>query len=280
MTEDYQTVNVQGQITFSIKDPIKINKLLDLSVNKKKIYLSDDIDKLTQRILNEAQTIVSSLIHNYSVTKSLSLHNELDYSLHKELNKSKIIESLGLDIISTNVLNISADPEMQRALEAKTREALQKDADQAIFDRRNFAVEQERKIKESELNTEIALEEKQKQIVQKQMETDLTKQQNSSKLKQLEFDTNLELETKNSELVKLKSENLKKEADARGYQIEQEVKSYRKMDWRIIEALKLDSNSTNPRNQIAMAFRELASNQSKIKNLNITPDLLENLMTE
>ena len=85
MTEDYQTVNVQGQITFSIKDPIKINKLLDLSVNKKKIYLSDDIDKLTQRILNEAQTIVSSLIHNYSVTKSLSLHNELDYSLHKEL---------------------------------------------------------------------------------------------------------------------------------------------------------------------------------------------------
>ena len=68
------------------------------------------------------------------------------------------------------MLNISADPEMQRALEAKTREALQKDADQAIFDRRNFAVEQERKIKESELNTEIALEEKQKQIVQKQME--------------------------------------------------------------------------------------------------------------
>ena len=159
-----------------------------------------------------------------------------------------------MDIISTNVLNISADPEMQRALEAKTREALQKDADQAIFDRRNFAVEQERKIKESELNTEIALEEKQKQIVQKQMETDLTKQQNSSKLKQLEFDTNLELETKNSELVKLKSENLKKEADARGYQIEQEVKSYRKMDWRIIEALKLDSNSTNPRKPNSHGF--------------------------
>jgi len=278
MTSDFQTVNVQGQITFSIQDPMKINDLLDFSVNNKKYYLTDDIDKLSQRILNEAQTIVGSFIHNYSVTNSLSLYSELDESLLTNLKKSGIIESLGLDIISVNVLKISADPEMQRALEARTREALQKDADKAIYDRRNFAVEQERKIKESELNTEIAVEEKQKQIVEKKMETDLTKQENTSKLKRLELDSNLELESKNRELVKLKSENIKEEADARGYQIEQEVKPYREMDWRVIEALNFDSESNSPKNQIALAFRELASNQTKINQLNITPDLLQNLI--
>ena len=52
---------------------------------------------------------------------------------------------------------------MERALETETREKLQQEADQAIYLRRNFAVEQERKIKESELNTEIAVEEKKKQ---------------------------------------------------------------------------------------------------------------------
>ena len=64
---------------------------------------------------------------------------------------------------------------MTRALETETREMLQQEADQAIYGRRNFAVEQERKIKESELNTEIAVEEKQKQIAEKKMESDVQK---------------------------------------------------------------------------------------------------------
>ena len=49
-------------------------------------------------------------------------------------------------------------------------EALQQEADEAIYARRKFAVEQERTIKETELNTEVAVEEKQKQIAQKKME--------------------------------------------------------------------------------------------------------------
>jgi hypothetical protein len=82
-------------------------------------------------------------------------------------------------------------------LEAKTREALHQDADKAIYDRRNFAVEQERKIKESELNTEIAVEEKQKQIVEKKMETDLAQHDNDSRLKELEMESLLQLEEMN-----------------------------------------------------------------------------------
>lgn len=47
------------------------------------------------------------------------------------------------------------------------------------------------------------------------------------------------------------------------------------MDWRLLTAL---TGSLDPRNNIALAFRELAENAGKIGNLNITPDLLENLL--
>lgn len=67
---------------------------------------------------------------------------------------------------------------MSKALETGTREKLQQEADEAIYERRNFAVEQECKIKESELNTEIAVEEKQKQITEKKMESDVQKAEN------------------------------------------------------------------------------------------------------
>ncbi|MCR9134021.1 MAG: SPFH domain-containing protein [bacterium] len=278
LTNDYQKVSIQGQITFVIVDPNKISELLDLTVNRFKSYLSDDIDKLSQRIINEAQSIVGSFVQKESVISVLTLRNDLDKELYESLKKSKIINSLGLEILGVSVLGINADPEMQRALEAKTRESLQQDADKAIYDRRNFAVEQERKIKESELNTEIAVEEKQKQIAEKKMETDLTLHENENQLRQLQMESDLELETKNSRLVKLKTKNMKQEADARGYQLESEIKAFRDVDWKVISALY--TNNSDPKNNIAMAFRELASNHNKINNLNISPDLIQNLLTQ
>ncbi|MEQ9266393.1 MAG: SPFH domain-containing protein [Balneolaceae bacterium] len=276
-TKDYQNVTVQGQITYFIKEPLRINEQLDFNVNSRKKYTSDDFEKLTQRLINEAQTSITGFVHKQTITEILSLLSELELELIENLKNSIIIENLGIEVMSTNVLGISAEPEMQRALETKTREALQQDADQAIYSRRNFAVEQERKIRESELNTEIAVEEKQKQIVKKKMETDLTKQDNESRLKQLEMEMNLKLEELNIELVKLKAENIKLEADANGYKIESEVKVYRDMDWRVLSAL--NQNGNDAKNNIAMAFRELASNHSKIGNLNISPDLIDSLIS-
>src|SRR5207249_11450720 len=54
-----------------------------------------------------------------------------------------------------------------RALEAEARERLLREADDAIYNRRNNAVEQERKIRENELNTEVAVQTKQREIDRK-----------------------------------------------------------------------------------------------------------------
>ena len=49
------------------------------------------------------------------------------------------------------------------------------------------------------------------------------------------------------------------------------------MDWKILTAL---NNNPDPRFSIALAFRELAENADKIGNLNISPDLLDSLLTQ
>ncbi len=194
----------------------------------------------------------------------------------ESVQNSKTVNMLGLEILSVNVLGVTPNPEMAKALEAQTRESLQKEADQAIYERRNFAVEQERIIKETELNTEIAIEEKQKQIAEKQMETEVVKQENEQKLKEMDMTSNISLEDSKQQLIELKVENEKKEADVKEYVLHANLRPYKVLDWKTLMAI--NSDGTDPRNHIALAFRELADNADKVGNLNISPELLESIM--
>lgn len=278
LTSDYQDLIVQGQLTFKVVDPLKLATQLDFTVDEDKKQRTNDFEKLTQRILNEAQTTTSGYVHSMGITTALSKQPEIEKILLEGLTQSKVLELLGVEVQGVNILSVKATPEMTRALEAKTREELQKDADKAIYDRRNFAVEQERKIKESELNTDIAIEEKQKQIVEKKMETDLVKQENERKLKEMEIAMEISVEQKNTELVKMKVENDKKEADAREYALKAIMNVYKDVDWKVLTAL--NGKNMGAADNIALAFRELATNSGKIETLNITPDLLESLLTK
>jgi hypothetical protein len=193
------------------------------------------------------------------------------------LKKSTAINMLGIEILGANILAISATPEMSRALETETREKLQQEADQAIYERRNFAVEQERKIKETELNTEIAIEEKQKQITEKKMESEVIKAENDRKLREMKLEADISVENQRKLLIEEKTENDKIEAETQGYVIEATLKPYKDIDWKILTAL---NNNPDPKFNISLAFRQLAENADKIGNLNISPDLLDSLLNE
>ncbi|MDC8004326.1 SPFH domain-containing protein [Aureisphaera galaxeae] len=275
-TKDYQEVTLQGQITYKIQHPKQLAETLDFTVNHKKQYLKNDYEKIQQRIINEAQTASAGIIQRLSLKDALRKLDEIENEIFNSLQTSKTVQMLGLEILSVNVLGVTPNPEMARALEAQTRESLQKEADQAIYERRNFAVEQERMIKESELNTEIAVEEKQKQIVEKKMETDVVKQENEQVLQEMEMASSISLEEKRKELIDIKVTNEKKEADVKEYVLNASLKPYKELDWKILMAISNTGN--DPSNNIALAFRELAENAEKIGNLNISPELLESIM--
>ncbi|REE25876.1 SPFH domain/Band 7 family protein [Winogradskyella pacifica] len=274
-TKDYQEVTIQGQVTYKIVQPKQLAETLDFTVNSKKQYLKSDYEKIQQRIINEAQTASASIIQKLSLKEALRQLEGIENEIFTSVQDSKAVKMLGLEILSVNVLGVSPNPEMARALEAQTRESLQKEADQAVYERRNFAVEQERIIKESELNTEIAVEEKQKQIVEKKMETDVVKQENEQKLNEMNMTSSIALEEQKKALIDIQVTNEKKEADVKEYVLNANLKPYKELDWKTLMAIS--NNGNDPSNNIALAFRELAENADKIGNLNISPDLLESL---
>ena len=276
-TNDYQTVTIQGQISYKISNPKILADVLDFTVNDIGQYKKNDIEKLNQRIINEAQTATSSYIHSIKLKESIRSAKSIEEKILAGLRSSQAIGMLGIEILGANILAIQASPEMARALETETREKLQQEADQAIYERRNFAVEQERKIKESELNTEIAVEEKHKQIAEKKMESDVQKAENDRKLRELKVQADISVENQRKLLIEQKNLNDKKDADTKGYVIETTLKPYRDIDWKTLTAL---NNNSDPKFNISLAFRQLAENADKIGNLNISPDLLESLLNE
>ncbi|HNU18445.1 MAG TPA: SPFH domain-containing protein [Saprospiraceae bacterium] len=274
-TNDYQTVNIQGQISYQISNPKTLADILDFTVNDNGQYKKNDIEKLNQRIINEAQTATSSFIHEIKLKDAIRSAKSIEEKILEGLRSSQAIAMLGIDILGANILGVQATPEMARALETETREKLQQEADQAIYERRNFAVEQERKIKESELNTEIAVEEKQKQIAEKKMEAEVQKADNDRKLREMKLAAEIALENQRKQLIEQKTANDKKEAETQGYVIETTLKPYKDIDWKTLTALQ---NNQDPKFNISLAFRELSENAAKIGNLNISPELLDTLL--
>lgn len=276
-TNDYQTVHIQGQISYKITNPKILADVLDFTVDDNRQYKKNDMEKLNQRIINEAQTATSSYIHEIKLKDAIRSAKTIEAKILDGLKSSQTVGMLGIEILGTNILAIQATPEMTRALETETREKLQQEADQAIYERRNFAVEQERKIKESELNTEIAIEEKQKQIAEKKMESEVQKAENERKLREMKLAADIAVENQRKQFIEQKTENDKKEAETQGYVIETTLRPYKEIDWKILTAL---NNNSDPKFNISLAFRQLAENADKIGNLNISPDLLDSILTK
>jgi hypothetical protein len=270
-TSDYQTVTIQGQITYQVINPKALAGVLDFTLTKSGMYKKNDIEKLNQRIINEAQTATSSFIHGIRLKEAIRSAKEIEKRILEGLTSSSLIRLLGVEAPGANVLAVKATPEMEKALETETRELLQQEADHAIYERRNFAVEQERRIRESELNTEIAIEEKQKQIDEKRMESEVQRKENERRLREMTIEADIAIEEQRKVLIRQKTENDKKEAEVKGYIIETTLKPYKEIDWKTLTAM---SGRNDPQSNIALAFRQLAENAEKIGTLNITPDLL------
>ena len=273
-TLDYQTISIQGQVSYRVSDAKKLSEVLDFTVDAEGIYKKDESEKLTQRIINEAQTATSALVHSMPLKEVIRAAKAIGEKISDGLSTAGAIKALGLEILSVNVLAVKGTPDVERSLEAETREGIFREADQAIYERRNFAVEQERKIKESELNTEIAVEEKKKQIIEKKAETEFLNAENTKKLREMKIKADISVESERQKLIDTRVQNQRKEADAQGYAIETLLKPYRNMDWKTLAAIGKDFNANT---QIAMAFRLLAENAEKIGTLNISPDLLQSL---
>lgn len=257
VTSDFQEVSIQGQLTYQIKDPAALASILDFSVDARQRHVSDDPSKIGERLTAALQGNARSFAQNLKLGGLLSASNELAQHLLEGLRSADVVQMLGLEILGLSITGIRPTPEMAKAMQADARETLLKKADEAVFERRNAGVEMERKIRENELETDIAVEEKRKQVRERKMLADIA------------------VEQKRTELVENRVANQLKEAKARGEAIEATLAPVKDVDWRTLLAA---SGNLDAKQLIAMAFQDLASGDGKVGNLNITPDLLNALM--
>ncbi|HBD10418.1 MAG TPA: membrane protease subunit, stomatin/prohibitin [Syntrophobacteraceae bacterium] len=279
VTADFQEVTVQGQITYRISDPRKLSQLMNFTLAPGgKDFTSDDPEKLPQRLINHVQVLTRSSLKAMPLRQALGSSDTLVNALREGLQAAEAITSLGIETLGFSILAIKPTPETARALEAEARERILREADEAIYARRNAAVEQERAIKENELNTEIAVENKKRQIKEAQMEAEKSVQQKKRELREAEMATRIALEEKNRELVGLSTENARQEADAKAYSLSVVMKALAETEPKILQTLA--SVGMEPGRLVALAFKELAESADKIGQLNISPDLLRELLAK
>ena len=109
------------------------------------------------------------------------------------------------------------------------------------------------------------------------MESDVQKADNDRKLREMKLEADIAVENQRKLLIEQKTENDKKVAETQGFVTETTLAPYRDIDWKILTAL---NGNSDPRFNISLAFRQLAENADKIGNLNISPDLLDSILTE
>jgi hypothetical protein len=276
-TADFQAVTIQGQVTYRVGDPKRLATLLNYTLAANgQTYVSDDPEKLQERVVHVINVLARAELQKLPLREAIRASDQLVKVVKATLIASEEITSLGLEVLGLSILAVKPTPETARALEAETREKLLRDADEAIYARRNSAVEQERGIKENELNTEIAVENKKRQIRETQMEAERAVQEKKHIQQKEALEANIALENRRKNLVALAAENAKAEADARAYGVATTMKALGSADAKILQTLA--TAGMNPEQLIAFAFHELAANADKIGQLNISPDLLRELL--
>jgi regulator of protease activity HflC (stomatin/prohibitin superfamily) len=258
ISADFQSVTIQGQLTYRVTDAQRLAQILDFSINHTGHHVSEDPKKLGERLVAQTQVLASAITHRLGLRQVLAAYDVLSADVLTRLKESPSVQLLGVEIMDLAINSLKPSPETGKALEAEVREALLRQSDEAVYARRNAAVEQERKIKESELNTELAVQEKNRQIREAKMAADIA------------------VEQQRASLLEQRVANDRMDADAKAYGLNAMLAPVKEVDWRTLMAIS--AGKLDPKLTVAMAFRDLAENAGKIGQLNISPELLSALL--
>jgi len=281
VTADFQTVTIQGQATYRIVDSRNAAGLLNYTViikNGYKSYACDDPQKLPIRVSNLVRVMAKKHIENLRLADAIHSSESLAKSTFQDLRNNEEIQKLGIEVMGLTILGVKPNKDTLRALEAETRERILKESDDALYERRNASIEQERGVSENECNTEIAIEHKHWEVRDTQLAAEQAEMRKKNELKNEQLDAEISLEDKKKALIALASENSRAEADARAYELQAMMDALSGVDIEVIRALA--SIGMQPKTLIASAFQNLAGNAGKIGHLNITPDLVQEMMVK
>ena len=276
-TLDFQEVSIQGRVVFRVVDPERLSQMANFALKPNGAgYASEDPEKLDSRILNQVQVMVRAEIQSMSLADALIAGDGLTQSVSARLKASARLVELGIEVMDLAILAVKPTPETSRALEAEMRERVLQDADEAIYRRRNAAVDQERAIKENELQTDIAVAQKDREVREAEMESKRAVAEKQRAIEQEELEGNIQLEERRQRLIETATANSRMQAESKAYAIEVVMQAIGNTDPKVLEAIT--STGMNPEQLIARSFQGIAERADRIGQLNISPELLSTLL--
>lgn len=261
-TRDFQDVSVQGAITYRIVDPVEMANRFDFSLHLDSgRHVETPLEKLAQLLTQAAQQLtvqqVAAVTLEEAVARGVSAIRE---HVQQGLGSDTDLSALGLQIVAVRIAEVSPEPELERALQAPTRESIQQASDEATFQRRALAVEKERAIAENELNNKIQLARREQELITQRG----TNRQQNAEQRAAARRIDAESDADNQRILNA--------AEADGIRLIEDAR--RDGDARFVEIYRDVPVSV----LVGLAARELAGNLRQIDHLNLSGDSLQPLL--
>jgi hypothetical protein len=77
VTSDYQEVTVQRQVIYRVADPLRTAALLNFALDAKGRYVSEDPQKLSQRVIDQVQVARNASVEQERAIKKNELNTEI-----------------------------------------------------------------------------------------------------------------------------------------------------------------------------------------------------------
>jgi regulator of protease activity HflC (stomatin/prohibitin superfamily) len=259
---DFQDLVIQGSLTYRIAEPALTAERVDFAIDPRRgTHLRQPLEKVASILTQLAQQRARAFVQGVPLREVVGgRQEELRAAIEESLSDSRLLSELGLVLVSVRLASIKPTPEVEKALEAPTRERIQEEADEATFRRRAQAVDKERAIQENEMQNQIELARREQQLIDQRGQNGRREATEKAEAARIEA-------TAQAERTRLETE-----AQAGG--IRAVEGAHMETERERLELL----GAMSPAVLAALAARELAGKLQRIDHLNITPELLGPLL--
>jgi regulator of protease activity HflC (stomatin/prohibitin superfamily) len=238
MTQDFQTVTVQGLLTFRIVDAPTAAARQDFNVNLATgQHIGEPMKQIVERLRGIVQTACRDALVRLPLADALSTSDALSRAIKERVASDAKLKEDGIGVDRVLVLSVKPAPEIRKALEADLREQLLRRADAAMFERRRAATTDEHELK-------------------------LKDEKNKRELAETELGNQLALEEERRRLAEAKAETLRTEAEAQARAVREQLKPFAELP---------------PKQLAAIALRDWAIKGGQISSLSLGGDVLNDL---
>jgi regulator of protease activity HflC (stomatin/prohibitin superfamily) len=261
-TADFQDVTVQATVNYRVVDASVAAKRIDFGISPSTgQWNATPLEALGGLLTELAQQPALAQLSTMTMADALATGvKPVRDGVAEAMASDTRLSERGLAVTDVRVVAIRAEAELERALQAKTREHVQQEADRATFERRALAVENERAIAENELKNQIELARREEELVAQKGQNERLRATEQVAAERIAVE------------AKVESRRLHAEANAN------DIRLVGRAEAEAEEAKLAVYADLDQPTMLGLALRDLAQSLPAISNLTITPELVSPLL--